>query len=160
MGVSYSTYVVAGVLARDVISVQKKTKKETKYDPDTGTPYEKETTEFVPLLFGQEEPGLNPSPYEWEYLKRKDTGARRFLGLKVFSTGGEQDTGRAGNPYSAYDYADYVIGVRVNKKQEPMSVFELSFADAALVLAQVGNTVKDLGYHGEVKLFVISHVSY
>ena len=170
MGASFSTDIVIGVRVADVLQVKTLTKTETKYDPDTGKPYEKKTDEWVATLFGQERPGLEANPEEWEhspYVKRPSVLPE---GFKTFDTGNDSSPDFparfAASPYQGWDYTRHVVGVQLNGKPgfsgpSPPSIESLTWDELVLAFARVGKMFADLlGYHGPVKLFVVSRVSY
>ncbi len=170
MGVSHRSCVVIGVRVSDVLQVKVRTKTETKYDPDSGKPFEKTTDEWVATLFGQDRVGLEPNPDEWEHSKYAKRPSVLPEGLKVFDTGNDArpdyaDRKAGGNPYVGYyDYTKHVIGVQLNAR--PAGVFDdepvwaAGFNDLALAFAQAQNMFREVGYHSLLKLFVVNSVSY
>lgn len=159
MGVSYRTHVVAGILAQDAISFELKEKQEKKFNPDTGEPVERITQWYEASLFGKPVPDLEPSPYEWEYLKVD--GERVLGGLKVFSTGRERGRAEPGNPFAAYDYGDYVLGVPLHTASGgDTAVYELLDRLRNDALVKVRAILDKVGCKKEPGIFIVSHVSY
>jgi len=66
MGVSYSSNLCVGVKMSKVFEIKNKTVLKTKYNPDTGVPYESKLIEKELLFFGKviEEP-VKYYPGEW-----------------------------------------------------------------------------------------------
>lgn len=162
MGVSTNTYVVAGVRVSDVLTIDRREKTERKFDPDTGKPYDLVSPVFVPVLFGRDQPGLEPNPEDW-------TGAE-IGSLKVFDTGidaAEDYTARRGltNPYAGYAYAKHFLGVLVNRGPDPRrpdetpQVAELTFAGFTAAVQAAHAELRRLGYTSEPKVYVVKYLS-
>lgn len=159
MSATIRTYVVVGVRASDALTVAERQKVEKKFDPDTGAPVKKVTTEYVPTLLGQERPGLEPGPENWIYP------TELLGGLQVFSTGGhDRNVGFRRQPVNPYagDYDEYVLGVPLHEgKDYKTAIYECDDKAVAEASARVADILRAKGVTNLVpKLFVVAYVSY
>ncbi len=157
MSASYATHVVVGVLASEVVKVEARTKAVTKYDPDTGAKIEKTVTEYVPVIFGRDRHGIEPSPEEWK--------TRGVIGcLDTFHTGNgsRRDSGRPiPNPFANYDYDQHVIGLELGDgDDEPPGVIDIAADKLLSLFNKVRDELAALGLRLEPRLLVVSYVGY
>lgn len=149
MGVTFRTYVVAGVKAKDAIRVDTPVRKVTKYDEDTGEPYEKEVSGPTAVyLFGVAVPGVTAKSSPEDLLHALLRG-RRSSKVEVFSEGGDPDD------------RVYIFGVeiaRLDPCDEPFQLDDDTLARgrgaARLALDGIGY---NHGVHAPIGIYVIHY---
>lgn len=146
MGTSFKTYVVAGIRAEHAIRTEPTKKTVTKYNEDTGEPYQK-VVDGPPkvLLFGAHMTDVrtdNPEDVLYAFGKKKPSK------LEAFSPGG-------------YEERKYVIGVRIGflePQDDPLCLDDDTVArfkgEALMALQQIGY---NHGVHHPIGIYVIHY---
>lgn len=123
MSISYNAVLVVGVRYDEVVTTRTDTKEVTKYNPDTGAPYQHTISEEIGLVCGvpQDDPD--------DYLERT-------LKLEVVVPGydGERE--------------DAVVGVTVVEVDQEVSIADVSLARLDKVKIAVDRTLRHHGYTG------------
>lgn len=151
MGVTFRTYVVAGVISTDAIKIYATNQTVTKYDEDTGEPYQKEVAGPPTVkLFGVPVVGADARYSPEDVLLASRPGSLRLPpGLEVFGTGGDADE------------RVHVIGVKIARLDpcdEPFQLDDDTLAKgrgaALCALASVGY---NHGVHAPIGIYVIHY---
>lgn len=146
MGCTYEQYVVVGVRLSELFQVEHHQTSVTKYNQDTGVPYQQPVTVLKFLWRGQEIP--EPDEYYPEEFV-----TNLAPGMDVYSSG-ESARNHRGKGWNQYDFRQFIVGVAVAKTGESGGVDGIE--PEALEAAK--QTVKDaLGM--EPQLYLVSYIS-
>lgn len=102
MSAYFAANVVVGIKVSEIYKEEFISAEVTKYNPDTGVPYQSKIVNKKFFLFGHEiaQP-VEPHPDEWKAL--------RIPGLKIYSIGGCRKD---------YDYDMFVFGISIAKSED------------------------------------------
>lgn len=105
MSVSYTATLVCGLRLSDVVRIDHLKSTVTKYNPDTGVPYQTAVEEYKAFLFGAAFDPVEPCPSEW---------GKSLGGLEAFSTGESSRRYKPDpGPFGSYALDEWVVGVEV-----------------------------------------------
>lgn len=128
---SCKAQLVVGVKYKDLISVESKSTDVTKYNPDTGRPYQKTINTNVIKVAGRETD--HPT----------DVAAIQEMKLEVFGT----------KP----DRSDWIIGLVVHEAH--VASVQVSDLELEITKRRLRNTLEAYGYTNATQLYLIRHLS-
>lgn len=145
MGASFSSSLIAGVRVGDIYKVENVGSEVTKYNPDTGKPYQTKVVTKKHLLCGKEIEAKEDGPPEW---------LPKMSGLDVSSTGN--------SAYEDKTYSEFVVGVQLGVAggYRNDSVLGFPAEKIANALAEAKEKLAKLGYNGKVELFLVHYCGY
>lgn len=140
MSVSFGAYLFAGVKSDKLQRKEEVKTKVTKYNPDTGEPYEKVNVSYKHFIGNVEveDSDLESMLHE---VSKKVPGVKFDYG------------------YGHYEDKEYVIGLPIVKVRDPGAV-PVSLETINNFVDIVKTQLAKVGYTGEVSLFQILYVSY
>jgi hypothetical protein len=130
MSVSHCSYVVVGVPFKDVYETKKTKKLVTKYNVDTGKPYQMPIDDWHFFWAGKEI--TEECDYQEDFVKK-------MCGLDIISSNDEGS----------------VIGLEI-AQAESNKVIEIEPKIIQEAILSVSEKLKASGYHGDVKVYLVS----
>jgi len=135
MGCSYRSYAVVGVPFASLYEERKQKKHVTKYNEDTGKPYQQEVIEISFFWCGKE------IEEECDYM---EGFVKKMCGLEVYDAGSGNDGGTVGLCLA---------------KPEPGDVQAIDGLTLSKAFLEVKEKLQKSGYNGNVQLYIISYIS-
>ncbi len=148
MGVDYSATMVVGVKLDELFRVERENVQVTKYDPDTGAPYQTPVVKETCTWCGK--PITMPDDLE--------TLVKDMSGLEIYSTGEPSHPYRYKGGWNGYDLGEFVVGRSIaNVDNAEIATAERVEVDKQF--ADVKQKLERSGYKGQVQIHLVLHVS-